>query len=182
MDDVARELGISKKTLYEYFTDKNDLVGKFLEFHIKKIRCVFEEEKEDEGNAIDHLLFISKIMRNFLQEMNPSVHYDLQKYYPAIFKSLFEYKRDKMLDSVKQNIIRGMKEGFYRKDLNPEIIAHIYVNRVEGSMDADFLKTNDFTSSELFSEMFTYHIRGISSKKGIEYFEKQICLNKYLTK
>jgi TetR/AcrR family transcriptional regulator, cholesterol catabolism regulator len=182
MDDVARELGISKKTLYEYFIDKNDLVSKFLEFHIKKIRCVFEEEKEDDGNAIDHLLFISKIMRNFLQEMNPSVHYDLQKYYPAIFKSLFEYKRNNMLDSVKQNIIRGMKEGVYRKDLNPEIIAHIYVNRVEGSMDADFLKTNDFTSSELFSEMFTYHIRGISSKKGIEYFEKQICLNKYLTK
>jgi TetR/AcrR family transcriptional regulator, cholesterol catabolism regulator len=87
-----------------------------------------------------------------------------------------------MLDSVKQNIIRGMKEGVYRKDLNPEIIAHIYVNRVEASMDADFLRTKDFTSSELFSEMFTYHIRGISSKKGIEYFEKQICLNKYLTK
>jgi TetR/AcrR family transcriptional regulator, cholesterol catabolism regulator len=182
MDDVARELGISKKTLYENFIDKNDLVGKFLEFHIQKIRCVFEQEKEDDGNAIDHLLFISKIMRNFLQEMNPSVHYDLQKYYPAIFKSLFEYKRNNMLNSVKQNIIRGMKEGVYRKDLNPDIIAHIYVNRVEASMDADFLKTNDFTSSELFSEMFTYHIRGISSKKGIEYFEKQICLNKYLTK
>jgi TetR/AcrR family transcriptional regulator, cholesterol catabolism regulator len=182
MDDVARELGISKKTLYEYFTDKNDLVGKFLQFHIQKIRCVFEEEKDDDRNAIDHLLFISKIMRNFLQEMTPSVHYDLQKYYPSIFKSLFEYKRNNMLNSVKQNIIRGMKEGLYRKDLNPEIIAHIYVNRVEASMDVDFLKTNDFTSSELFGEMFTYHIRGISSKKGIEYFDKQICLNKYLTK
>lgn len=182
MDDVARELGMSKKTLYEYFTDKNDLVSKFLEFHIQKIRVVFEEDKEDTENAIDHLLFISKIMISFLQDLNPSVHYDLQKYYPEIFKSLFEYKRTKMLNSVKQNILRGMKEGLYRKELNPDIIAHIYVNRVEASLDADFLRNNDFTSSELFSEMFTYHIRGISSKKGIEYFEKQICLNKYLTK
>jgi TetR/AcrR family transcriptional regulator, cholesterol catabolism regulator len=182
MDDVARELGMSKKTLYEYFTDKNELVGKFLEFHIQKIRCVFEAEKEDTGNAIDHLLFISKIIFSFLKEMNPSVHYDLQKYYPEIFKSLFEYKRNNMLNSVIQNITRGMKEGVYRKDLKPTIIAHIYVARVEASMDADFLKTNDFTSSELFSEMFTYHIRGISSKKGIEYFEKQICLNNYLIK
>jgi len=178
MDDVARELGISKKTLYEYFTDKNDLVAKFLDFHIQKIREVFEVENEDSGNAIDHLLYISKILMNFLKDLNPSVHYDLQKYYPEIFKSLFEYKRNNMLDSVKQNIIRGMQEGLYRKDLNPEIIAHIYVNRVEASMDANFLRSKDVTSSELFSEMFTYHIRGISSKKGIEYFEKQICLNK----
>ncbi len=178
MDDVARELGISKKTLYEYFTDKNDLVSKFLDFHIQKIRCVFEVENDDDRNAIDHLLFISKIMISFLKDLNPSVHFDLQKYYPAIFKSLFEYKRTNMINSVKQNVLRGMKEGLYRKDLNPVIIAHIYVNRVEASMDADFLKTNDITSSELFSEMFTYHIRGISSKKGIEYFEKQICLNK----
>lgn len=182
MDDVSRELGISKKTLYEHFADKNDLVAKFLEFHIQKIRVVFEEEKEDSGNAIDHLLFISKIMITFLQDLNPSVHYDLQKYYPDIFKSLFEYKRNNMLNSVKQNIERGMREGVYRKDLNPDIIAYIYVNRVEASLDADFLRNNDFTSSDLFSEMFTYHIRGISSKKGIEYFEKQICLNKYLTK
>jgi len=178
MDDVAKELAISKKTLYEYFADKNDLVSKFLDYHIQKIRCVFEEEKDDGFNAIDHLLFISKIMISFLQDLNPSVHYDLQKYYPAIFKSLFEYKRTNMLNSVKQNIVRGMKEGLYRKDLNPDIIAHIYVNRVEASMDADFLKSNEFSSSELFSEMFNYHIRGISSKKGIEYFEKQICLNK----
>jgi TetR/AcrR family transcriptional regulator, cholesterol catabolism regulator len=179
MDDVSRELGISKKTLYEYFTDKNDLVGKFLDFHIQKIRFVFEEEKEDDGNAIDHLLFISKIMVNFLKDLNPSVHYDLQKYYPDIFKSLFEYKRNNMLNSVKQNLLRGMKEGLYREDLKPDIIAHIYVNRVEASLDADFLKNNEFTSSELFSEMFTYHIRGISSKKGMEYFEKQICLIKF---
>jgi TetR/AcrR family transcriptional regulator, cholesterol catabolism regulator len=178
MDDVARELGISKKTLYEYFADKNDLVAKFLDFHIQKIREVFEVDKDCSGNAIDHLLYISKILMNFLKDLNPSVHYDLQKYYPDIFKSLFEYKRNNMLDSVKQNIIRGMKEGLYRKDLNPEIIAHIYVNRVESSMDANFLRSKDVTSTELFSEMFTYHIRGISSKKGIEYFDKQICLNK----
>ncbi len=185
MDDVARELGMSKKTLYEYFSDKNDLVGQFLDFHIQKIRVVFEVEKvdkDDKGNAIDHLLFISKIMMNFLKDLNPSVHYDLQKYYPEIFKSLFEYKRNNMLDSVKQNVLRGMKEGLYRKDLNPEIIAHIYVSRVEASMDADFLRNKDITHSELFTEMITYHIRGISSKKGIEYFEKQICLNNYLTK
>lgn len=180
MDDVSKELGISKKTLYGYFNDKNDLVRQFLSFHIHNIREVFEKEKK-EHNAIDHLLFISKIMMDFLKGLSPAVHYDLQKYYPEIFKDLFEYKRDNMLERVKQNIIHGQKEGLYRKDLNPDIISYIYVNRIEASLDADFLRKFEFSSTELYCEMLNYHIRGISSKKGLEYFEKQICLNKYLT-
>ncbi len=178
MDDVARELGISKKTLYEFFKDKNDLVKCFIEFHMHKIRVVFEGEKDDGQNAIDHLLNISKIITTFLTDFNQGVHYDLQKYYPIIFKSLFDYKRIYMFNSVKDNVIRGMKEGLYRAELKPELIAQIYVSRVEASLDADFLKDRDYTSTELFTEMFTYHIRGIASKKGIEYFEKQIFLNK----
>ena len=75
MDDVARELGISKKTLYECVKDKNDLVSKFLEFYMRKIRSVFEADKNTERNAIDHLLDISKIMMGFLKDLTPSVHY-----------------------------------------------------------------------------------------------------------
>ena len=181
MDDVSRELGVSKKTLYECFKDKNDLVKCFLDFHMQKIRIVFEQEA-NEGNAIDHLMNINRIITKFLTDFNQSVHYDLQKYYPEIFKSLFEYKRVHMFNSVKENIIRGMKEGLYRADLKPELIAQIYVSRVEASLDVDFLRNKDYTSNELFTEMFIYHIRGIASKKGIEYFEKQMCLNKFITK
>lgn len=174
MDDVARELGISKKTLYEFFTDKTDLVAKMLDFQISKIRSVFEGEKDDKNNAIDHLLEISHIITAFLKNFSPTIHYDLQKYYPTVFKSLFEYKRVYMLASVKSNIERGIKEGLYRSDLNPDLIAQIYVNRIEASLDADFLTTHEYSTNELFSEMFTYHIRGIASKQGMEYFEKQI--------
>ena len=178
MDDVAKEIGISKKTLYEYFSDKTDLVKKFLEFHICRIRVVFEKEKDDQRNAIDHLLDISRIIIAFLKNFNPAIHYDLQKYYPEVFRSLFEYKRTHMYNSVKDNLLRGMKEGLYRSDLNAEIIATIYVSRIEASWDSHFLLINEYSTTELFTEMFTYHIRGIASKKGIEYFEKQICLNK----
>ena len=125
MDDVARELGISKKTLYEFFKDKNDLVKCFIEFHMHKIRVVFEGEKDDGQNAIDHLLNISKIITTFLTDFNQGVHYDLQKYYPIIFKSLFDYKRIYMFNSVKDNVIRGMKEGLYRAELKAELIAQI---------------------------------------------------------
>jgi AcrR family transcriptional regulator len=181
MDDVARELSISKKTLYEYFKDKNELVKQFLEFHMLQIKTVFDKESLTKGNAIDHLLYISKIMSDFLSKLNTSVHYDLQKYHPEVFKSLFEYKRKHMYQNVMANIKRGIKEGLYRKDLTPEIIAYIYVNRIEASLDANFILEKEFSTSKFFKEMFTYHIRGICSRKGIEYFEKQICLNKYIS-
>jgi len=178
MDDVAHELGISKKTLYEYFTDKNDLVSKFLDFQIAKIRFVFEEEKEDNNNAIDHLLEISQIITAFLKNFSPTIHYDLQKYYPTVFKSFFEYKRSFMFASTKGNLDRGIKEGVYRSDFNPDIIAQVYINQIEASLGADFITNYEYTTDELFSAMFTYHLRGIASKKGIEYFEKKICLTK----
>lgn len=177
MDDVARELGISKKTLYELFIDKSDLVSKVLEFHIAKIRSVFEAEREDDNNAIDHLLEISQIITSFFKNFSPTIHYDLQKYYPEVFKSLFEYKRVHMFASVIANLKRGIKEGLYRSDINPELIAQLYVSRIEAFLFADSLNGREYTTNELFNEMFTYHLRGIASSKGVEYFEKKICLN-----
>ncbi len=176
MDDVARELGISKKTLYEYFNDKEDLVSKVLESQMSQIRSVFEIEKDDDHNAVDHLLEIDHIITAFLKNLSPTIHYDLQKYYPSVFRSLFEYKRGFMFASIKANLERGIKEGLYRSDFNSGIIAQIYVNQIEASLGSGFITSSEFTTNELFSEMFTYHLRGIASKKGIEYFEKKICL------
>jgi len=174
MDDVARELGISKKTLYEYFNDKEDLVRKVLESQMSQIRAVFEIEKDDEHNAVDHLLEIDRIITAFLKNFSPTIHYDLQKYYPSVFRSLFEYKRGFMFESIKANLERGIKEGLYRSDFSADIIAQIYINQIEASLGSGFITSTEFTTNELFSEMFTYHLRGIASKKGIEYFEKKI--------
>lgn len=176
MDDIARELGISKKTLYEYFADKTDLVSKVLEFQMFKIRTVFEVEKDDGNNAIDHLLEISQITMEFLKNFSPTIHYDLQKYYPSVFKSLFDYKRGYMFASAKANLERGIKEGLYRSDINPDIIAQIYINQIEASLGSSLNSNYEYTTNELFDDMFTYHLHGIASKKGLEYFEKKICL------
>ena len=88
MDDVARELGISKKTLYQHFTDKDELVQKVVDYHMdmqeqemKKIACAGH-------NAIEELLMVSKNITQLLKQTNPSVTYDLQKYYPETWRSI----------------------------------------------------------------------------------------------
>ena len=172
MDDVARELRISKKTLYSYFSDKNDLVKQFLSFHMAELGYKFVEIHRKKQNAIDALVDISILINRFLQSFNPALKYDLQKYHPDIWQLLMDYKRENIFQNVRENLVKGIRERLYRKDLNPEIIASVYVSRVETIMDKDSLDGPEVTNQELFNEVFRYHIYGICSRKGIEYYEK----------
>ena len=174
MDDVARELGVSKKTLYEHFTDKEDLVKKFIKFNIERIEQNFVTATAKELNAIDTLIEISRMITNFLGEFNPSISYDLQKYYPGTWKMIIDYKKECVFVNVKENLVKGVKEGLYREDLIPDIIAKIYVSRIEASMDFNFKESTKITPSVLYVELLKYHVRGIASTKGINYFDKII--------
>jgi AcrR family transcriptional regulator len=174
MDDVARELGVSKKTLYEHFDDKEDLVKKFIRYNIENIEQKFVDATSKKFNAIDTLIEISRMITSFLGEFNPSISYDLQKYYPGIWKMIIDYKKESVFVNVKENLQKGMNEGLYREDLIPDIIAKIYVSRIEASMDFNFKSATDITPSTLYVELLKYHVRGIASTKGINYFDKII--------
>ena len=177
MDDVARELGVSKKTLYEHFDDKADLVKKVILYNITNIETQFNKASSKKLNALDTLMEIGNMIVRFLSDFNPSISYDLQKYYPSIWKMLIDYKKNRVFVNVKENLIKGIKEKLYREDLNPEIIARIYVSKIEATMDFDYKGSADINPIILYNELLKYHIRGIASKKGIEYFETEINQN-----
>lgn len=178
MDDIARELGISKKTLYLYVKNKTDLVQKILDYNLI---CQCNEKdliKEKKLNAIAILLEVSKMINKHLKQMNPSVTYDLQKYYPDMFKNYIAKKRDELYKDIKKNIEQGIAEGLYRDDLNVELIARLYIKKLENIHDPEFLHSDEFNIENIFEVMFESHIRGISNKKGIAFLEKQkITLN-----
>ena len=174
MDDIARHLGISKKTLYQYFADKRDLVEKIVLFHINKHNSEFKEKEFEKLNAIDILLTVSKNVMALLEEFTPSICYDLQKYYPEIHKIFSDHKNKHIFENVKMNIIKGMAEGLYRKDIDPDIISTIYVSRIEMIFNYETFPSDKFSLMQVFDEAFRYHIHGIASKKGIEYYESKI--------
>ncbi len=172
MDDLATQLGISKKTLYEHFEDKNDLVKQTLTHQMRKTDCEFKEMALHKQNAIETLLSISDIIARNMSEMNPSLTFDLMKYYPDCWELLLEFKRERVFNSVKANLVSGIKEGLYRKDFDPDVIAHLYVSRMRGGMDTESFPNIQQNFSAFFKELITYHIRGIASTKGLEVFEK----------
>jgi AcrR family transcriptional regulator len=174
MDDVARELGISKKTLYQEVKNKTELVEKVFDFEIKKKTWESKELDKSELNAIEELFEVYRQINYVLEKHNPSMHYDLRKYYPDIFKRLHESKQNRMLKSLIKNLEKGKKEGLYRKEIDNEIIARLQVARAENVTESSCLSVRDYISRKFFSEIFIYHIRGISNSKGIKFLEDNI--------
>jgi hypothetical protein len=171
MDDVASHLGISKKTIYEFFSDKEDLVMQVLLFKHDN-SCGFLTGLEDRKlNAIEELFEVYKMINAMLQEFNPSMEYDVRKYYPSLFLNIREIRRKRMYESVYGNLNKGKKEGLYRKDLNARIIAKLHVFRTESLFDNDMFTQEELTSIKMFHEIFIYHLQGILSHEGRSFFE-----------
>jgi AcrR family transcriptional regulator len=174
MDDVARELGISKKTLYQHVTDKDDLVGKFVDNEIEIRQTEICKCFRVGFNAIEELFEISLFMNKLMREQNPATDHDLKKYYPNHYQKSVKARREGMYNYILLNLKKGKKEELYRDDLDEEIIAKIYLSRVESIPFNDLYTIEEFTSIRLFVELLTYHIRGIATKKGIAVLEKKI--------
>lgn len=174
MDDIARELGMSKKTLYVYFKDKKDLIMKvvsgYLDYHRAQMDAIFAKKL----NAIDELFEIYAKNKSELGEMKAMVLFELRKYYPEAWKKYENFKRSYIPSCVEENLNRGKKEGLYRNNLNSRIIAIAYTNLVNLIFESDQFGEKEFDFKTLYLELFYYHIRGIASEKGNEYIDMQM--------
>lgn len=174
MDDVAREMGISKKTLYQFVTDKEDLVGKFIDNEIAIRKEEICKCFRIGLNAIEELFEISIFMNKMMRDQNPATEYDLKKYYPHDHQKIVKTRREGIYSYILLNLKKGKQEGLYRKELNDEIIAKLYLLRSESIHINDIFTIEEFTSLKLFVELLTYHVRGIATEKGIMVLEKKV--------
>ena len=173
MDDIARELGISKKTLYQHVKNKADLLDK----GFKKVQEDFigavNRVCSRGMNAIDELLEVSKCVNRELMKYNPATVFDLQKYYPEVFNNHVAEEKKYTYRMILRNLEKGISEGIYREDQDIELVANLYIQKVESIHDEKFLRQANISMEEIFEVMFENHIRGISNQKGIEYFEQR---------
>ncbi len=172
MDDVSHHLGISKKTLYQHFRNKEDLVDKIMRLEHEKNMRFQAEFRKKKMNAIEELLEVYRAINSILKEYNPSMEYDIRKYYPSLYMKFRQIRRKEMYQSTFANISRGIKEGFYREDLDADLITRLQVARFENLVDNDIFTLNEQVSVRFFHELFLYHIYGILNRKGLEFFER----------
>jgi len=173
MDDISRNLGISKKTLYRYVKSKEDLIEKLFYYDEMKWDIEMSKLKIDEMNAIEILLQVSLKVFEEMGHFNPKLKFELKKYYEPIFQQFMIRKQNHIFGQISKNIEKGIAEGLYRSDVNIELVAGLYVRNLVMMHNNDFCIVENITFEEVFQVMFENHIRAISTPEGIAYFEKR---------
>jgi AcrR family transcriptional regulator len=174
MDEMARQLGVSKKTLYLHVKDKNELVEQCLlldhDCAIEGMDDIFARNL----NAIEELLEVGRYMVRTLGAIHPSIFFDLGKYHPSALKTTQKHKYDAMRQRIVDNLNKGMAEGVYRDNLTPDIMSRLHMGTIDMIMSGEAVPASEFRVDEVYSEFFRYHIRGIASKKGLECLKELI--------
>ena len=177
MDDLAREMGMSKKTLYKYYNNKVELLQEALnEYeHTDNDQCVKIYEKS--FDPIETMFLLYKQIIQSLESVNPAVIFELKKYYPEMWQKFNAAKSNMVLEKVKNNLEQGIQLGIYRSDLDVDIIPLFYYATVMAlSTDEEFYNEK-LNKLPLLREFLIYHLNGIASKNGKKLIEKYT--NKY---
>ena len=174
MDDVSHELAISKKTLYELFSDKWNLVDQVVDRGIENQRILISEAKKDSPNAIHEVFSVFKVYLQMVKERFPSFEYDLKKYYPDIAARLNKIKRKEIIENTLSNLQRGKDEGLYREDLDAEIISRFNFLIVDNLGKQELFTMEEIYLEDFSTQMFLYHLYGILNLKGIKYLNENL--------
>lgn len=173
MDDIASKLGISKKTIYQHFNNKTDLVEQALEWQINHPRFSFTSEDVSDLNAIDQYIEFYKFVVGQISNSCESMRYDLRKYYPKLWHRFHLANLTRFQTELEQNLKKGIGEGLFRPEINIEWIsktmARFYLNMAEA--DNVILEKEDIANIEYHRELGQYHLHGVCTEKGIEYFK-----------
>jgi TetR/AcrR family transcriptional regulator, cholesterol catabolism regulator len=171
MDQVANEAGVSKKTIYLYYPDKEALIKEVLEHDLNesKVQCTIDAKAP---NAIIEAMQALDFMDKQMHELNPLILFELQKYFPKLYQIFLDFKEQFLFNVIKTNLERGIKEGLYRPEVDVDIMAKF---RVESSLmvfNTDLYPDKQFDLKHVLHQLFDHFIRGLVTAKGFTIIEK----------
>ncbi len=168
MDELSSQLGISKKTLYQHFSSKKELLKEsarhFTSTRIEKIK----ETVARASDGVEALFLVMKFILQEVRQVNPALLYEIQKYYPEAHK-IFEEHFDAPLREIMEEILRqGKKDGFFRKSINEEIVSHIYIISKQAILEIKYNLLEKFELSDIIREYLYLFVSGVSTEKGLK--------------
>ena len=171
MDDIARQLSISKKTIYQHFTDKEDIVYQVAEWHIHHEQNEYCRLSEQELNPIEEMLIASDMLRNQADKINPSLLIDVKRYFPKAWDVFLRHKENHIIHEIMLNLRRGIELGLYRADLDVETMARLKMELFQlGFDDRIFPNQSDVYVTQLL--LLDHYVRGLLSEKGFAVYNK----------
>ncbi|MEP6844455.1 MAG: TetR/AcrR family transcriptional regulator [Panacibacter sp.] len=174
MDEIAGQLGISKKTVYQFFEDKDNLVEAVMQKEMNYMHDECLKQMHESENAIDEVFKDMDSMEKVIDSMNPQIIFDLEKFYPKTFEKFKKHKHTFLLDMIKKNLQRGVQEEFYRNDFDIDIIARYRLESSFVAFNQDIFPFGKYNLLQVSNEIYFHFIHGITTPKGKKLIEKHI--------
>jgi AcrR family transcriptional regulator len=168
MDSLATHLGISKRTIYEVFSDKDELLIGVLKWMADKQKGLVKRILDDSENALVAIFKMLEISRDHVQDMSPAFQSDLKKYHHEVLMKNFDKCEMPDYRSNMQVIERGITEKLFRKDINSDLVNRCLYSLGRSTMDQDLFPFEQFTWREVMKTVFINYLRGISTNEGLE--------------
>ncbi len=174
MEDLSRSLGMSKKTIYNYVSNKEDLVAKVIDFFLAEECKTCDQISNEHENAVEEMVEYGRYVSQHLTGLNPSMVYDLQKYYRKSWARIEQHRMNYVYSKIKQNIENGKRQGMYRADLDAALITNFYINQSHLLITEQAFPQADYDLVKVYWEFLRYHFSGICTEDGKIYMEKYL--------
>jgi AcrR family transcriptional regulator len=171
MDDIAKHLGMSKKTIYQFFRDKNELVIALVQKKLKEDEQQMEDIVSNSGNVIEGMINMMKCSEDIFSRINPIVIHDIQKYHPEAWKQFQNFKSGVIVQTLEELLIKGIEQGYIRPDTDVKIIARMRMIQVEMGFDTSIFPHSEFNVwrvQQQFHEHFNYGICTLEGYKLLD--------------
>ena len=183
MDDIALQLGMSKKTLYLHVADKDELVEGVLDMEVdqgqnKCINCSVSAR-----DAVEEIILTMEQIVEQFRNMNPMVLYDLQKFHFRSFQKFLKYKNEFLYDVIRKNLERGIEEQLYRPEINVDVISRFRLETMMMAFNMDIFPPRKYNLAEVTREIIEHYLYGLSTLKGykliLKYNEQRLKKQSY---
>jgi len=170
MDDIARDLGISKRTIYQHYSDKEAILALVIQEEIRTQKCEMEKLEALAENPIEEAMYATVQMQETLSDMNPTLLYDLKKYYPNAWELFQNYKQEYIIRNIRDNLSKGIEMGLYRSDIDIDVLSLLRVEQIVLAFDPTVYPAKRFSMMHVQTQFLNHFLRGILSEKGFEYY------------
>ncbi len=172
MDDIAQHLSVSKKTIYGFFSDKDEIVHTVCAMNLDNNKCEFESLSENARDSVHEIIECMNHVSAMFSVINPNLFYDLQKYYPKSWEMFRKFREENMMNLFEKNLKAGIKDGLYRDDINIKILARLRVEQIVMAMNPDVFPPHKYNHREVQLELLDHFLHGIVTVKGNKLISK----------
>lgn len=176
MDDIAHKMGTSKRTIYQTFKSKDEIVTAIATIFFEAQKKSYEDIR-NAGNAIEELFLLLIHFQDLFETLHPRILYEIQKYYPAIWAMILQHKKDNLHERIKQNLIRGINETLYRADIDIEFTAKLRLEQIELAYNPFHFPQSKFPLKKVTEQLVSLYVFGLVTTEAHKKYLKKFHFN-----